>query len=202
MLEHAANTPSPREGTAVPAPEQAAFALLALPTDELTRRAREVRAATMGTQVTYSPKVFIPLTRLCRDRCGYCTFATAPRSLPAPYLTPQEVLEIDLGGNIEPSFLAEVMAHDIVRSPFGTYADELVLFFTNAADRINGTFTDPAGLGGDVNNMTPTQRLLAKTALLQARSIAERAVDLADDGQERAAVTEWRKLFGNRMPNP
>lgn len=94
MLEHAANTPSPREGTAVPAPEQAAFALLALPTDELTRRAREVRAATMGTQVTYSPKVFIPLTRLCRDRCGYCTFATAPRSLPAPYLTPQEVLEI------------------------------------------------------------------------------------------------------------
>lgn len=72
----------------------AAFALLDLPTGELTRRAREVRAAAMGTRVTYSPKVFIPLTRLCRDRCGYCTFATAPRSLPAPYLTPDDVLAI------------------------------------------------------------------------------------------------------------
>ncbi len=76
------------------APEHAAFALLELSTQELTRRAREVRAAASGTRVTYSPKVFIPLTRLCRDRCGYCTFATAPRSLPAPYLTPDEVLEI------------------------------------------------------------------------------------------------------------
>jgi FO synthase len=41
--------------------------------------------------VTYSPKVFIPLTKLCRDRCGYCTFAQAPRDLPSPYLTPDEV---------------------------------------------------------------------------------------------------------------
>ena len=52
--------------------------LLDLPTDELTSRARVVRAATTGTRVTYSPKVFIPLTMLCRDRCGYCTFAQPP----------------------------------------------------------------------------------------------------------------------------
>jgi FO synthase len=44
--------------------------------------------------VTYSRKVFIPLTRLCRDRCHYCTFATTPGRLPAPYLTPDEVLDI------------------------------------------------------------------------------------------------------------
>ncbi|GAB2848402.1 bifunctional FO biosynthesis protein CofGH [Actinocorallia aurea] len=44
--------------------------------------------------ITYSRKVFIPLTRLCRDRCGYCTFATAPHKLPAPFLSPDEVLEI------------------------------------------------------------------------------------------------------------
>lgn len=44
--------------------------------------------------VTYSRKVFIPLTRLCRDRCGYCTFATAPHRLPAAFLSPDEVLEI------------------------------------------------------------------------------------------------------------
>ena len=44
--------------------------------------------------VTYSPKVFIPLTRLCRDRCHYCTFATVPGRLPAPFLSPDEVLDI------------------------------------------------------------------------------------------------------------
>jgi FO synthase len=48
--------------------------------------------------VTYSPKVFIPLTRLCRDRCHYCTFVTTPKRLEAageqPYLSPDEVLTI------------------------------------------------------------------------------------------------------------
>ena len=44
--------------------------------------------------VTYSRKVFVPLTRLCRDRCHYCTFATTPHRLPAPFLTMDEVLDI------------------------------------------------------------------------------------------------------------
>ncbi|MDP9436280.1 MAG: bifunctional FO biosynthesis protein CofGH [Actinomycetota bacterium] len=44
--------------------------------------------------VTYSRKVFVPLTRLCRDRCHYCTFATVPGRLPAPYLSIDEVLDI------------------------------------------------------------------------------------------------------------
>src|SRR5271169_7223065 len=44
--------------------------------------------------ITYSRKVFIPLTRLCRDRCGYCTFATVPHRLDHLYLEPDEVLEI------------------------------------------------------------------------------------------------------------
>jgi FO synthase len=48
--------------------------------------------------VTYSPKVFIPLTKLCRDRCGYCTFAQAPAHLPSAYLTPDEVLAIAHAG--------------------------------------------------------------------------------------------------------
>ncbi len=48
--------------------------------------------------VTYSRKVFIPLTRLCRDRCHYCTFATVPGRLPAPYLSPDEVLDIARAG--------------------------------------------------------------------------------------------------------
>ncbi|MDQ1719808.1 MAG: synthase [Pseudonocardiales bacterium] len=44
--------------------------------------------------ITYSPKVFIPLTRLCRDRCHYCTFATVPGRLSEPYLSISEVVEI------------------------------------------------------------------------------------------------------------
>ena len=68
--------------------------LLDLPTDELTARARRSGTDATGTRVTFSPKVFIPLTRLCRDRCGYCTFATAPHHIPSPYLTPDEVLAI------------------------------------------------------------------------------------------------------------
>ncbi|HUB42308.1 MAG TPA: bifunctional FO biosynthesis protein CofGH [Streptosporangiaceae bacterium] len=48
--------------------------------------------------ITYSRKVFIPLTRLCRDRCAYCTFVTVPGRLPAPFLTPDEVLQIARDG--------------------------------------------------------------------------------------------------------
>jgi FO synthase len=44
--------------------------------------------------VTYSPKVFIPITRLCRDRCHYCTFVTVPGKLAAPYLSPDEILAV------------------------------------------------------------------------------------------------------------
>ena len=49
-------------------------------------------------RVTFSPKVFIPLTHLCRDRCGYCTFAQSPRHLPAPYLTLDQVEAIATQG--------------------------------------------------------------------------------------------------------
>ena len=48
--------------------------------------------------VSYSRKVFIPLTHLCRDVCHYCTFAQVPRKLKAPYLTPEEVLKIAQDG--------------------------------------------------------------------------------------------------------
>jgi FO synthase len=44
--------------------------------------------------ITFSKKVFIPLTRLCRDRCHYCTFATTPGRVHAPYMSPDEVLEV------------------------------------------------------------------------------------------------------------
>jgi FO synthase len=48
--------------------------------------------------ITYSRKVFIPLTRLCRDRCAYCTFVTVPGRVDSPYLSPDEVLAIARDG--------------------------------------------------------------------------------------------------------
>jgi FO synthase len=63
-------------------------------------RARDAGLAAAGRPgvVTYSRKVFIPLTRLCRDRCAYCTFAAVPRRLGRPYLEPDEVLAIARDG--------------------------------------------------------------------------------------------------------
>src|SRR5256714_14853489 len=72
--------------------------LLDLPPHELRARAAAVRDGAHGRRVTFSPKVFIPLTQLCRDRCGYCTFAQPPARLEAPYLTPAEVLTIARAG--------------------------------------------------------------------------------------------------------
>ena len=72
--------------------------LLDLDLAELVARAAAVRDHTYGRRVTYSPKVFIPLTMLCQDKCGYCTFAQPPARLEAPYLTPDEVLAIARAG--------------------------------------------------------------------------------------------------------
>jgi FO synthase len=72
--------------------------LLALATPELLARARAVRDQRWGRRVTYSPKVFIPLTMLCRDKCGYCTFAQPPARLDSPYLEPEQVLAIARAG--------------------------------------------------------------------------------------------------------
>ena len=62
-------------------------------TDLLAIAARQ-RDLGWGDMVTYSRKVFVPLTMLCRDHCHYCTFAKPPAKLDAPYLTPEEVVAI------------------------------------------------------------------------------------------------------------
>jgi FO synthase len=63
---------------------------------EVASRIRDAGLEDAGrpATITYSRKVFIPLTRLCRDRCHYCTFATVPGRLPAPFLSIDEVLDI------------------------------------------------------------------------------------------------------------
>ena len=62
---------------------------------ELTAEARRLRR---GPLVTYSPKVFVPLTTLCRDVCGYCTFARPPRRGERAFLSEEEVLAIARAG--------------------------------------------------------------------------------------------------------
>lgn len=52
----------------------------------------------MPDRITFSPKVFIPLTQLCRDGCWYCTFAQPPRRLAAPFMSPEQVLEVAVRG--------------------------------------------------------------------------------------------------------
>jgi FO synthase len=61
-------------------------------------RSAAMTLAGFGTRVTYSRKVFIPLTKLCRDVCHYCTFAQAPRKAEAAYLSADEVLAIARAG--------------------------------------------------------------------------------------------------------
>ncbi len=65
---------------------------------DLTARAEAMTLAAFGRRVTYSRKVFIPLTKLCRDVCHYCTFAQIPKSIGAAYLSADEVLAIARAG--------------------------------------------------------------------------------------------------------
>src|ERR1700755_2010488 len=64
------------------------------PLAELMAEAAALRDSAHGRLISYSRKVFIPLTKLCRDVCHYCTFAEVPRAGKPVYLSPDEVLAI------------------------------------------------------------------------------------------------------------
>ncbi len=77
--------------------------LAELPDDEaslssLCGEAAALRDEHFGNVLTYSPKVFIPLTELCRDVCHYCTYAKTPRRMAQAYLSPERTLEIARAG--------------------------------------------------------------------------------------------------------
>ena len=69
-----------------------------MPLGDLLQQAAMIRRAGHGNVISYSRKVFIPLTQLCRDVCGYCTFAKAPREVAKSYLSPDDVLAIARAG--------------------------------------------------------------------------------------------------------
>src|SRR5215472_13943399 len=66
--------------------------LAAADLNSLFRAAASIRDRSKGRTVSYSRKVFIPLTHLCRDYCGYCTFRSDPTPGFQPYMMPEEVL--------------------------------------------------------------------------------------------------------------
>ena len=72
--------------------------LVHAPLEDLAPSAYALARERFGHVVTYSPKVFIPLTKLCRDRCGYCTFAQAPAHVASPYMSLEEVMEVAQAG--------------------------------------------------------------------------------------------------------
>jgi len=72
--------------------------LAGLPLPELMQRAGALRDSELGANVSWSRKVFIPLTELCRDVCHYCTYAKTPRRLDNIYLSPEQVLAIARAG--------------------------------------------------------------------------------------------------------
>src|SRR5689334_23577801 len=75
-----------------------ALGLIDRPLEELCAEARRLRDEGHGRLVTYSPKVFIPLTKLCRDVCHYCTFARPPRRGERAFMSIDEVLEVARAG--------------------------------------------------------------------------------------------------------
>ena len=75
-----------------------AHALAGLPAEDLLAPAQRLREEGKGRLVTFSPKVFIPLTKLCRDVCHYCTFAAPPRKGERAYMSADEVLDVARAG--------------------------------------------------------------------------------------------------------
>lgn len=109
----------------------------------------------------------------------------------------------EAGRPIPQSFLIEVMALDLVKSPFGRYPDEIATFLGNIADHVDGPWPDPAQLGPALDeSFTQAQRQRIREAASAAMNVAEEAIYLQDQDKETAAVAKWRELFGNRMPRP
>jgi len=115
--------------------------ILAAPLDDLMAEARSLRR---GRLVTYSPKVFIPLTTLCRDVCGYCTFARPPRRGERAYLSVDEVLAIARAGAAAGSTEALFTLGDKPERRYRIARDELaalgfattIEYLAHCADRV------------------------------------------------------------------
>ena len=120
-----------------------------------------------------------------------------------PFVKMVKGINREAGEPIDPSFLIEVMALELVLEPFGRYRDEIRFFLASVADRIAEDWPDPAGLGPNVNSrVSQFDRLQLSDVVRGWQRVAEEALLLEQDGRERLAVEKWRELFGWRMPRP
>ena len=120
-----------------------------------------------------------------------------------PFVKMVKGVNREAGDPIEPAFLLEVMALDLVIEPFGQYRDEIRFYLASVADRIVDDWPDPVGLGRDVNAGVGIGRRRELSEIVRGwLAVAEEALQLEYEGKERAAVEMWRQLFGWRMPRP
>ncbi len=107
------------------------------------------------------------------------------------------------GKPVDPSFLLEVMAMSIITPPVPSavnYPYELKAFFATAAERIQETWEDPAGLGPPVSDQMDSAKISnAIKALREAEQTATRAIRLENSGNISGALKEWQDLFGPRF---
>lgn len=108
------------------------------------------------------------------------------------------------GYPIEPPFLIEVMALDLLTGPWtGNHAREIRQFFASAADRISDGWPDPAHVGPDVSDVLDAdsaKMVLARKALRAAEAACTEAIGLDRNGRTGAALGAWRVLFGPLFP--
>ncbi len=120
-----------------------------------------------------------------------------------PFVKMVKGINREAGDPIEPAFLMEVMALDLVVEPFGRYRDEIRFYLASVADQITDDWRDPVGLGPDVNARMGARRRKELSEIVRGwLGVAEEALQLEYEGKERAAVEAWRELFGWRMPRP
>lgn len=154
----------------------------------------EIPDADRSTWISTNPKLHHEQSTKMNDRCD-ARFV--------PFVKMIKGINRNFDEPINPSFLLEVMAHGLVSTPFGRYQDEITWFLASAAEQITDDWPDPAEIGPVVNGtMSAADRRAAAQTLNDWQHIAEKAVRLEDAQQDRAAVEEWRKLFGSRMPRP
>ncbi|MEU9018589.1 CBASS oligonucleotide cyclase [Actinomadura sp. NPDC048394] len=108
------------------------------------------------------------------------------------------------GHPIQPSFLIEVMALELLGGPWtGSHPRELRRFFATAAHRISDVWPDPAGLGPDISGVLDADSSMMEGAMLalkEAEVTCTNAIRLEQAGRTGAALQAWRDLFGPLFP--
>jgi FO synthase len=96
--------------------------------DSLLDAASKLRDQSKGRTVTYSRKIFLPITNLCRDRCGYCTFRKDPSDPDAWTMTPADIADVLLRGALKGCKEALMCLGDRPETAFATYRETLASF--------------------------------------------------------------------------